>query len=86
MSDSRKSIKVQFRTQRFPTVKLTKSLMSELLDVVYDEYGKLQEAKASFWMGNGNTGDGNTGNKNLGDPCLRKIEKCCLDNILAVAA
>jgi hypothetical protein len=50
MSDSRKVIKVQFRTQLFPTVKLTKSLMSELLDVVYDEYEKLQEAKASSWI------------------------------------
>jgi hypothetical protein len=50
MSDSRKVIKVQFRTQRFPTVKLTKSLMSELLDVDYDEYEKLQEAKASLWI------------------------------------
>jgi hypothetical protein len=50
MSDSRKGIKVEFRTQRFPTVKLTKSLMSELLDVAYDEYEKLQEAKASFWI------------------------------------
>ncbi len=50
MSDSRKGIKVGFRTQPFPTVKLTKSFMSELLDVIYDEYEKLQEAKASFWI------------------------------------
>ncbi len=50
MNESRKGIRIEFKTEQFPTVKLTKLLMADLLDVSYEQYEKLKNANANFMV------------------------------------
>lgn len=48
MSDSPKGVKIRFDTKDFPTVKLTKEFLEDLLNIVYKEYETRQEANVNF--------------------------------------